>query len=182
MTGPSRLVTIVVALAGGYGLFASFVWSVDHMAVQSPLGDTLTVTHVQKAYATLNGGLFEGNLSCLELKGSCIPALRRDRPEEAFVSHSPGATPIHQRTRNRWFVPGERPATLRSDVSPSSVVSFVYVAVPSGKRPWWMTLAPWKRPPYGYCGDSSGSVCALTQEWLPPTHVNRCPSTCHALE
>ena len=130
--------------------------------------DIRSIIQAEHSYARTNGGFFD-NLDCLGAPSSCISALPPDAP--AFL----GAETATVSTRSgyeRTFHPG--PAANidphpRSSVSPTSISSFAYVAVPeeaqvTGRR--------------GFCGDATGRICYTEDGSRPEPQDGHCPPSC----
>jgi hypothetical protein len=180
----SILAAVVVVLA--YGIFSAFVWSVDFAEVDSAIADLGTLTRAQIAYADLNGGFNEADLSCLHKPGTCIPTRQQEWRGRAIVSSFPADTPQSARwlRRGRYFVPGTQ-ADVRviaaQGLSPSSVQGFRYVVDVNSRRPWWASAALFgRRVPVAFCADAGGRLCELHA--LPTTSETICPADCRSID
>ncbi len=177
------IIAVLVLLA--YGLFCIIVWSGDFGSVDSAIGDTLTLTRAQVAYAQVNGGFNERDLSCLERRGTCIPSQQERWAGKALVDspRSDESLPAWWARNGRHFTPGPAadPESVASRrLSPSSIRGFSYIADTSSRRPWWASVSLSNRPPLGFCGDARGHVCELMS--LPLYAVTQCPADCKPLE
>lgn len=132
----------------------------------SVLADLRAVVEAQRAYARANGGYFD-DLECLSRPAECIPGYPPDGAP--FLA---GPFPPVKSGYEREFVPGTPPA--RSDVafanlSPSSMLSYVYLAHPvtigvTGTR--------------SFCADYTGRIC-VSEDGAPMGIVNgQCDPEC----
>jgi hypothetical protein len=180
-----RWIITTVCLGLAYAAFSLLVWSRDFGLTDSAVVDVLSVTRAQRQYAELNGGLSEGNLSCLHRKGTCIPSQQSAWAGKAVVeagphTGSPSATWLRP---GRYFTAGPVPEPkliYERGLSPSSVVGFRYVADANSMRPWWCRASITPRAPLGFCGDASGHICQLAS--LPVKVEPACPADCWRLE
>jgi hypothetical protein len=182
---PLRATAMLVIPLLAYGAFSLLVWSRDSMAVDSAMAQVAIVTRTQGTYAELNGGFNEGDLSCLEKRGTCIPSKRDGWVGKAFVESSPRAPSLADlwRRTGRAFTPGppaDAALIRQQGLSPSSVRGFRCLADASSRRPWWASFAPLSHPPLGFCGDGTGRLCTLSS--LPTTTAAECPPDCTPLE
>lgn len=113
------------------------------------LGDIHTIIDAQTSYASANGGFYDAQLSCLTFPGSanCIPSYPVNGP--TFLD-STLASLTSKDGYNRAFQPGQVPATIPPNASPSSVEVYRYDATPSvigvtGVR--------------GFAGEGTGRIC-----------------------
>jgi hypothetical protein len=179
---PARATAFLVIVCALYFVLCLLAWGRSVMESERAIADVILVTRAETTYATLNGGFSEGNLSCLERPGTCVPSA----PAEwagLTVAPTPLDPPLSARSHpglGRWFIsgpPADRNRVKLQDLSQSSIQGFAYIAA---TRPpaWWTRLAPLKQPPAGFCGDSSGVVCALDE--LPAASYDqpRCPTGC----
>ena len=119
------------------------------------VGDIRTVLAAQAAYRAANGGFYDSRLDCLGAPAGCIPGYPADGPQ--FLEDR--LSRLEPRSGyNRSFVPGPAAQGDAAVVSRSSVQSYAYVAVPT--RPGYSGIR-------GFCGDSSGAVCATSDGGAP---------------
>lgn len=130
------------------------------------IGDIRTVISAEAAYAASNGGLYDSP-PCLATPGQCIP----DYKGPSFLDE--GLASLESKTGyQRSFEPGPPADTSGGHVSPSSVRSYAYLAVPITKGQTGVR---------GFCGDSSGQIC-YTRDGSAPEVVNgSCSETCPKL-
>ncbi len=182
---PFRATLLLVAPLFCYGAFSALVWGRDFTAVDAAIADVATVTRSQRLYAEFNGGFNEADLSCLERRGTCIPSRQVEWSGKAFVESSKDTSSLVDRWRlaGRVFTPGppaEGVMVRQQGLSPTSVRGFRCIADASSRRPWWASLAPFSRPPVGFCGDGSGRLCELSS--LPTSSAIVCPADCKPLD
>ena len=168
---------------GAYGVYLFAVWMRTFGAFDAVIGDVLVVTRSQAAYAQLNGGFNEGDLSCFVRPGTCIPSQREHWQGKSLVGWGSGTESLP----SRWTQPrrsfnrgpaADAKVVLQRGLSKSSVSGFRYVAEVG--NPWWTGLSVLPRAPVGYCGDATGHVCALWS--IPDSEATSCPSDCERLE
>jgi hypothetical protein len=138
------------------------------------IGDTRTIISAQAAYQSLNRGFFEGRLDCLAQPGRCLPGYTGPQMlDEALAS---------QRTKSgylREFVAGPavdraKLAASEAPLSPSSVTAWAYRSWPE---------RPGDTGARGFCGDSTGIVCATTAGREPDVKDGSCDlQTCAVLQ
>ncbi len=110
----------------------------------SAIADVRVVVSAQAAYASSNRGLHD-NLACLAAPAGCIPGYQG----AAFLPPEVAAT--GPRRGYRFTLHLGPPASSEGPVSPSSVGSYAYVAVP---------LNVGQTGVRSFCGDSTGRICA----------------------
>ena len=121
------------------------------------LGDVRTVISAQAAYAASNADRY-GPMECLSKPSLCIPGYAEIAP--TFLDST--LTSVQPKSGyNRTFLPG--PAA--QGLSPSSMSSFAYVAVP---------IVPGKTGFRAFCGDASGMICATRDGSMPFVRYGRC--------
>lgn len=111
------------------------------------IGDIRSVVSAQSAYQSANQGYYDGRLECLAAPAACLPEYPEDGPH--FLDEETASL----RTRRRYareFVPGTPAETFLGGISPSSVSTFAYLAIP-------VEVADGTRR--AFCGDSSGRIC-----------------------
>ena len=130
------------------------------------VGDVRTMISAQAAYHTLNDGLFEGDPGCLGTPSRCLPGYAANGPR--FLDPSLAAVRVDAWGYRREFhkgAPADAQALRSGKVSPSSVASWAYTAVPIG---------PGETGVEAYCGDSSGIVCRTTDGSAPSVKDGAC--------
>lgn len=136
------------------------------------IGDIRTVISAQAAYQSANSGLYEGRLECLHAPTSgCIPNYPANAP--TFIDSELASAAVKSGYR-RSFEPGPAPATVDPGMmSPTSVTSFAYVAVP---------VQPGQTGLRSFCGDSTGMVCSTAGGAAPRTSEGACDlSSCNPI-
>jgi hypothetical protein len=165
-------VSVVVAIPLGIILaiaIPSFLRARMSAGEAGVIGDVRTVISAEFAYASANGGFFD-SLECLAAPSDCLP----DSPAGGPTFLGPEfLTPIES-GYERTFHPGPpvfpEPGAA---VSPSSVTSFAYVAVP---------VRPGETGVRGFCGDSSGRICFTSDGSAPPVFGGQCEESCNLLQ
>jgi len=136
------------------------------------MGDIRTVISAETSYASANDGYYDV-LECLSNPHGCIPNYPTASP--TFLGAEWASTSVKSGYRRTLF-PGAN-AELNADqsavCSPTSIVSFAYVAVPeetgvSGMR--------------AFCGDSTGIICQFPDGEVPTIMDGTCPSGCIELQ
>jgi type IV pilus assembly protein PilA len=137
------------------------------------IGDLRTVISAQAAYASANGGFYD-TLECLgNPYESCVPnypttAPKFLGPEIAGASVKSGYV--------RTFHPGSQPqltAQQAAAVSPTSMESYAYVAVPE---------QPQASGVRAFCGDQTGRICVFSDGKAPVITQGNCPVDCEPLQ
>lgn len=133
---------------------------------QATLIEVGRVLRAQLAYRSATGFL-DARLGCVELPATCIPG--RD-PDESFLGPSLVSL-LPRRGYLRRFHPG--PAVPREQIeakggSPTSVVSFAYVAVPE---------VPLETGLRAFCADDTGRICFTRAGRAPRVADGRCPES-----
>jgi prepilin-type N-terminal cleavage/methylation domain-containing protein len=112
------------------------------------IGDIRSVISAQAAYSSTNGGLYEGDFTCLVDPFNCIPAYPTTSP--TFLDSQIAALTAKS-GYNRTSYALAPPAGLNSATqSPSSTAAYSYTATP---------LAQGQTGVRGFGGDSSGVLC-----------------------
>jgi type II secretory pathway pseudopilin PulG len=130
------------------------------------IGDIRTVISAQATYASTNGGYYD-SLECLAAPTDCLPNYSPQAP----VFLGPEFTMTTKGGYDRFLYPGP-PAPPDGTISPSSMTSFAYVAVPA---------EPGVTGVRAFCGDSSGALCAMGDGTMPEITNGYCPETCPPL-
>lgn len=109
------------------------------------IGDVRTVISAQAHYQTINGGYF-GPIECLAAPARCVPSYSGPPLLPADL-----AAAVSRQGYKRTFHAGPvAGGTLPAGVSPSSLTSFAYVAVP---------VTPARTGVRSFCGDATGRIC-----------------------
>jgi hypothetical protein len=130
------------------------------------LGDSREVISAQLTWASRNGGFFEGDFECLSTPRRCLP----DYPDEAPPFLGKDVTRLGVRSEyRRTFHPGppaprDIGASDGRSISPTSVVSFAYVARPVSRRAGGRS----------FCVDSTQAICVNEDGSLPGVVDGRC--------
>jgi len=113
------------------------------------VGDIRSLVSAQAAYHAANGGLYEGNLTCLvDPFAGCLPFYPTGSP--TFLD-SQLASLLPKSGYSRSFAPGAAPARFSTVLnSPTSVTSYVYWATPT---------AGGQTGVRGFAADASGVLC-----------------------
>jgi hypothetical protein len=120
----------------------------------------------EAAYQSANSGLFEGDPRCLGAPSRCIPGYAENAP--SFLDPSLAAPSVESWGYRRVFhrgAPADAQALRSGKVSPSSVASWAYTAVP---------IVPGESGVESFCGDSSGVVCRITDGSAPSVKDGSC--------
>jgi hypothetical protein len=131
------------------------------------LDDVRAVIAAEALYERANGGYFD-RLECLATPEGCIPLYQGPpmlSPELADMSNRWG----YRRSFHKGPFP---PEGTPSDCSPTSMLSYAYVAVP---------VSPGVTGVHSYCGDSTGRVCRKSDGSAFELVDGLCPEDCHSL-
>jgi len=134
------------------------------------IGDTRTVISAQLTYASANGGYYD-SLECLANPSGCIPGYPPQGPymlgPELVAREKTG----YRRTLHLGVPPvGQDPS---AKASPTSVVSFAYVAVP---------IVPNRTGVRAFCGDESGRIFFTSDGSEPRVEDGRCAETSNVIQ
>ncbi|HET7746411.1 MAG TPA: hypothetical protein VFM29_03865 [Vicinamibacteria bacterium] len=125
------------------------------------IGDIRTVLSAEFAYSASAGGF--GDPACLASPANCIPGYKG----LSFLMD--GWSPVGDRYGfRRTFHAGPK-AAAKTRATPT-LDTFAITAVP---------LVPGMR---AFCGDSTGSVCAIADGTMPAITAGACPATCKPLQ
>lgn len=118
------------------------------------IGDIRTVISAEAAYQSYNGGFYD-SLECLGTPASCIPDYNGPTFLDGAIA---SGLPKSGYRRTMHLGPPPDTAPEGAAISPSSVTTYAYVAVPinggqTGVR--------------GFCGDANGIIC-YTQDGSEP--------------
>jgi hypothetical protein len=130
-----------------------------------------TVMLAGKTYAASNGSLF-GGLGCLTSPESCGRAWPADAPFPLDPTYAWEGVKLGYVRR---FHPGPKAddeEARRAGAAPQSLKAFAYTAAPE---------SPGETGLRGFCGDSSGRLCATRDGREPPVKDGRC-DPCQKLE
>lgn len=130
------------------------------------IADVRTFLAAEQAYRSRNGGAFD-TPECLAAPAACL-----GDGADGLALLPPGfvATGTHKGYL-RVFYPGSPPAALEPGMSPSSLASFAYLAIPS---------APARMGVRSLCADATGRVCYVLGP-LPKEMAPACPPDCVGL-
>ena len=133
------------------------------------IGDLRTMVSAQQSYASSNGGFFD-SAECLAQPDGCIPGYTAASPR--FLGNPlSGVKSGYERTLHLGPPPDPNRVGA-GDISPSSVTSYAFVAVP---------VSPGITGFRAFCSDATGIVCA-TDAGIEPTVVNgACAPGCEPL-
>ena len=138
------------------------------------IGDVRTFLSAQQAYQAGNGGFYDLP-ECLVSPQRCIPGYPPNAP--AFIDPDLGQTTLVKRGYRRTFHPGpaaELPAIAGRKASPTSITSYVYIAVPR-----WFGRTGIR----AFCGDVTGRICYTDDGTLPRIDQGLCAvSSCKDLQ
>jgi hypothetical protein len=176
--GPFRYVE---ALGGAFGLFLLF-WTLTSPIHGHPpvsrnearaIGDLRTMMAAEDAYRLANGGFFD-TPACLAAPRRCNPAYPVDGPVLMDSGLWPTAGVVGGYRRVFHAGPAaDAAAILGAKASPSSLVSFAFVAVPvrflqTGVR--------------SFCGDATGRICSTGAGQTPAVEAGECAASCKTLQ
>lgn len=131
------------------------------------IGDIRAVISAQAQYQTINGGYF-GPMECLAAPGRCVPSYSGSPLLPADL-----AAAVSKQGYKRTFHAGPvAGGTLPAGVSPSSLTSFAYVAVP-------VTAA--QTGVRSFCGDATGRICYERDGSEIRVVGGVCPADCEPL-
>ena len=111
------------------------------------IADVRVLVSAQQAYASQNGGFFD-RLDCLAEPSRCLPGVPSDTP--LFIDPRIAALTERHGYRRRFHPGASAPLPQRSNVSPTSMLSYAYTAVPA---------LPGRTGLRAFCADSRGDVC-----------------------
>ncbi len=114
------------------------------------IGNLRTVVSAQAAYQAANGGLYEGQASCLARPAVCIPGYSGP----AFLDETLAQQTVASRGYVLRLLPGAAGSFDSNSQSPTSVVSWVWVAEP---------VQPNRTGVRSFCTDQSGMICSTTE-------------------
>lgn len=118
------------------------------------IGDMRAVLTAQAAYHSVNGGFYDGNLSCLAAPQGCIPSYPAAAP---MFLDSNMASLGTKSGYDRLFAGGT--AVVEPNLSPTSVSSFKYDARPTVVGQTGIR---------GFGGDHSGRLCYTPDGTIVP--------------
>jgi type IV pilus assembly protein PilA len=132
------------------------------------IGDVRTVISAEAAYQRVNGGLYEGRLTCLASPVSCVPGYPANG--SGFVDAALAAVGARHGYEGR--LEAASPAgTVPARSSPTSVVTFAYVLRP---------VQPGQTGVRSFCGDSTGVICFRSDGADIPAAGGACPRAADA--
>jgi type II secretory pathway pseudopilin PulG len=168
------LALILIPVIGMFAAIAipSFLRARVSANESAAIGDIRTVISAEVAYANANGGYYDG-LECLSNPTACIPGYPDQGPQ--FLGAELASATVKS-GYNRTFYPGayaELTESQASQSSPTSLVSFAYVAVPEN---------PGTTGVRAFCGDGSGRVCEFSADETVDFSGGMCPMNCMDLQ
>jgi hypothetical protein len=154
----------VVILFAVWVALPTHVYPVAAANESAALGDVRNVISAQAAYASANGGYYD-ELRCLATPRECIPGYPPEAP--SFLGEK--ATEKVREGYRRELRAGPAAAAEGEEakrISPSSIRSFAYVAVP---------VEPGRSGHRAFCGRSDGVIVYSPDGAMPPSQDGRCP-------
>jgi prepilin-type N-terminal cleavage/methylation domain-containing protein len=127
------------------------------------IGDIRTVISAQAAYQGVNGGYYESVLTCMSVRGGCIPNPPPNAPtylDTVIATQAPKSGYI------RSFAPAPKVTNdpeVGVSLSPSSTMGYAYVASP---------LNTGQTGVRGFGGDASGVLCFTNNGNAPQITAN----------
>ena len=115
------------------------------------IGDIRTVISAQAAYSSANGSFYESVLTCMTgppAGAICIPAYPAAAP--TFLDNNVALLNAKSGYNRANGTTGPAPAPMPATVSPTSVSSYVYTAVPTSVN---------RSGVRGFAGDTGGVIC-----------------------
>jgi prepilin-type N-terminal cleavage/methylation domain-containing protein len=151
---------IVVAIIGIIAAIAipSLIRARISSNESAAISDLRTVHSAQTAYAGVNGGFYERDFTCLSRPGGCIPGAPATSPtylDKMIATLQPKGGYSRDAVE---FHP--TPPTITPEISPTSVLSFVYAATPLNQGTTGVR---------GFAVDASGRLCFTPDGSTPPT-------------
>lgn len=138
------------------------------------VGDVRSVVSAQAAYASANGGFYEGRPECLVTPARCIPGYAESAP--TFLDPRLAQAHDVKAGYRRVFHPGPPPdprEVKTAGASASSVTSFAVTAAPVRPN---HTGVRW------FCGDSEGRLCVTAGGAAVPVENGLCAKSCQVLQ
>ena len=169
----SRLALYGAGLAAALLIVWVAVPTLDGLDRRHPgraIGDIRHVISAQMAYASVNQGFYD-TLACLESPADCLPGYAESAP--VFLESDIMTTQGGYRRRFYPGPPAEVEGEVINKVSPSSIRSFAFVAVPHEPR---------KTAERAFCGDSSGRLRVSVDGTMPAIRDGHCPQSLPFLE
>ena len=118
------------------------------------IGDIRSVISGQAAYASANGGFYDGVFTCLTSPTGCIPGYPASAPTFLDTQMTSLAS---KSGYNRTFQSGAAPVPVPTTSSPSSTTTYRYDATPATVGQTGVR---------GFAGDASGRIC-FTNDGTP---------------
>jgi len=125
------------------------------------IGDIRTVITAEAAYQSVNGGYYD-QLDCLAEPSRCIPGYSGPSVLSSVIARA-AMKNGYRRSFHAGTPVSPRPSTL----SPTSTMSFTYVAVPDKNRTTGVR---------SFCGDPSGRICYRVDGLMPEDLADACPT------
>jgi type IV pilus assembly protein PilA len=130
------------------------------------IGDTRTVISSQAVYASANNGHYD-SLECLAAPANCLPGYQGPTILPA------GLTAAEKAGYRRTLHLGAPATDSTREMSPSSVQSYAYVAVP---------IQPNQTGVRAFCGDETGVICFTNDGSTPAVADGHCAQPCNVLQ
>jgi type IV pilus assembly protein PilA len=127
------------------------------------IGDIHTVITAEAAYQSVNGGYYD-RLECLAEPSGCIPGYSGPSVLSTVIARA-----AMKNGYQRHFNAGPAVSPRSPAVSPTSMMSFAYVAVPDKMGTTGVRA---------FCGDATGRVCHKIDGVLPEPVAGTCPAEC----
>ena len=132
------------------------------------IGDIRTVLSAESTYQASNGGAYDIP-GCLAVPSACIPGYLPTAP--TFLD-AQMASPGPKQGYNRFFTAGAVVAPLPTNMSPSSVSTYVYGATP---------IAQDQTGVRGFAGDAGARICQTLNGTDPAAGASSLPNGCNPL-
>ena len=125
------------------------------------IGDIRTVISGEAAYQSYNGGFYD-NLECLGTPSSCIPNYSGPTFLDPVIA---SGIPKSGYRRSMHLGPPPESAPEGVSISPSSVTTYAYIAVPVNRGQTGVR---------GFCGDANGIICYTADGSEPDVEDGAC--------
>jgi hypothetical protein len=176
--GPTRYLAAFAGASAPFLIWAVIAPSQGWLGHPAPgrealaIRDIRTMISAQSAYQAANGGFYDVP-ECLVTPRRCIPTYPVNAP--TFLDSQLGRTTADREGYRRVFhsgAPADPAEVRKAGASPSSLLSFAYVATP---------LIPGQTGVRAFCGDSSGVICFTSDGQAPGIENGRC-TPCQPLQ
>jgi len=125
------------------------------------IGDIRTVITAEAAYQSVNGGYYD-RLECLAEPSRCIPGYSGPSVLSTEIARA-----AKKNGYRRSFHTGTPVSPRPSAVSPTSMMSYAYVAVPDQQGTTGVRA---------FCGEPSGRICYRVDGFMPEDLADACPT------